>query len=214
MKKIKPTDKKLESLGSPLDGLNTRSSTPNIRIKLFGDDKVGKTSIINAYLKNDNNNSDNKLISDKYTKKMNINDNEYNIELFDGDGIDIDIDCYIIVFSLISKESYNIACDIITKEYDLDKFDSMDIIKCMILCGNKCDLIDKNNIMIRKDEILGFLGKYNNDIEYIETSAINNVNIDQLFVSVINGYQKKFDLIDKIQNETNNNQCYCSCILL
>jgi small GTP-binding protein len=50
----------------------------------------------------------------------------------------------------------------------------------IVLVGNKCDLIPTIGKVIPRDDVIQKVNR-NNLIEYIETSALNNINVDQLF---------------------------------
>jgi Ras-related protein Rab-1A len=79
-----------------------------------------------------------------------------------------------IVFDLSDKDSFDHLKNWMS---DIDKFAKEGVMK--ILVGNKCDLDHKR--VISFDQGKEFARKYG--IEYIETSAKDSMNVDDLFIS-------------------------------
>jgi Ras-related protein Rab-8A len=73
-----------------------------------------------------------------------------------------------------------------------------------ILIGNKCDMSDTSNTLNKK--ITSEMGQKLADeygLKFIETSAKNNINVDNAFLLLINDIKKR--LIDDNNNDNTNN---------
>lgn len=79
-----------------------------------------------------------------------------------------------IVFDITDRESFEHVRNWMA---DIDKFAKEGVLR--ILVGNKCDL--ENSRQVRKEEGNEIANKYG--IKYIETSAKETTNIEDLFIS-------------------------------
>ena len=98
----------------------------------------------------------------------------------------------VIVFSIIDKDSFE-HIDIWLKE--IDNHAKENVLK--LLVGNKCDLNEKRVISIEEAKALA--KKYN--IEYIETSAKDTINTNELFETAIKTFLEKNKFLN---NEVKN----------
>ncbi len=94
--------------------------------------------------------------------------------------------CYgiIVVYSVTDENSFNEVdywIEQIQNSYDLSKYP-------FILVGNKCDLIDER--IISKEEGEKKAKEYN--IKFFETSARNNINVKECFMSLIENIIEKY----------------------
>lgn len=98
----------------------------------------------------------------------------------------IDIDIYLLIFDPLNQNSFTFIVNNMekirqTKQYEWDKN------FCVVLVANKCDTIEKvtdlgldvSQFMISKETINAFCTNYN--CPYIEVSAANNIQIEELF---------------------------------
>ena len=155
------------------------------QLVLFGDGGVGKTSIIIRYTRNQFDPSYSPTLEDNYTASIILKDGKkFDIKIADTAGQDdykslrdryMDIgDVFMIVFSidkidtLKNAESFLEQLQLI-KENDF-KF---------ILIGNKCD-IQKRSVTV--NDGLALAKRFNG--EYIETSALQNININESFQKI------------------------------
>ena len=158
-----------------------------IRISMLGDAAVGKTSIINVFLGIE---FSSKVLSnigiEKQNKKMKMKDgNEMKIIVWDTAGQER---FHSIATSTI-KNSQGIAlCFDVTNKTSFDNLTLWlkDIRENnskipIVLFGNKSDLIDKR--VIEDDEAENFAKK--NQLEYFETSAKENINVEEGFTKII-----------------------------
>ncbi len=117
----------------------------------------------------------------------------------------------LIVFDITDRDSFDHVRNWMA---DIDKFAKEGVLR--ILVGNKCDL--EQNRKVRKEEAEEIAKKYG--INYIETSAKDTINIDDLFIStakyllskqtggtgVGKGTQNGKNGIDLMNNNNGNNQ--------
>ena len=80
----------------------------------------------------------------------------------------------LIVFDITDRDSFDHVRNWMA---DIDKFAKEGVLR--ILVGNKCDL--EQNRKVRKEEAEEIAKKYG--INYIETSAKDTINVDDLFIS-------------------------------
>ena len=117
----------------------------------------------------------------------------------------------LICFDITDRESFD---HIRNWMADIDKFAKEGVLR--ILVGNKCDL--ENSRQVRKEEGNEIANKYG--IKYIETSAKDTINIEDLFISTAKhllskqannqiggkGSQSGKSGIDLMSGNINNNQ--------
>ena len=199
------------------------NNTINIKTIIIGDTYSGKTSILNRYINRCFNPSFMATIGVDYYKNELIKKNtKYKFTIWDTSGQEKfnsiitsyyrDTGAVIFVFDLTNYNSFLNIKNWIAR---VELFSHNKLIK--ILVGNKCDLRDNRidtNVIIR-------YCKHNN-IEYIETSAKNNINIDEIFNSLslsINkyifsdNYNKKDNVGIKIINTFKINETYDPSII-
>ena len=112
-------------------------------------------------------------------------------------------DGFILVYSIDSKESFKSTkarYDRISKLKEGQK-------SSIIIVGNKCDLEEKRQVS--KDDAEKFCN--NNNISFLETSALNSINVKEAFLCVARGLLKiTFPEKYKDGNLSNNKKnCYC-----
>lgn len=111
-----------------------------------------------------------------------------------------------IVFSITDRLSY----DHVEKWVEqIDKYGKENVLKFLV--GNKCDLRDNREVSI--DEAVKMAQKY--DMPYLETSAKNTINTNELFEVTIqeflrtNKYTTNSKIVDlnKIADTSNKRDC-------
>ena len=157
-----------------------------LKLLLLGDSSVGKTSILLKYISNKFDDSSISTVGVDYMDKI-IDYNKFKIKLqiWDTSGEEKfrtitknfyrNADGLLVVFDLTKKESY----DHIKSWLDEAK-ENNDKLKT-ILIGNKLDLKDERIVAI--DVAKQFAEK--NNLKYIETSAKDGTNINELFQAII-----------------------------
>ena len=180
-----------------------------IRISMLGDAGVGKTSILNVFLGIEFSTTIMSNIGiEKQNKKMKMKDgNEMKIIVWDTAGQER---FHSIATSTI-QNSHGIAlCFDVTKKQSFDNLPlwlkDIKEIKSdipIILFGNKADLIEKK--VIQDDEAEEFARK--NKLKYFETSAKENINIDEGFKDIIeDAYEKSGALLGMNLEEEKKNK--------
>ena len=155
------------------------------KILLLGDSGVGKSSIIIRYIENNfSNNLMNSIGVDFKLKNIEVDSKKIKLQIWDTAGQErfktITTSYYkgahaiLIVFDITDRDSFDHVKNWMA---DIDKFAKEGVLR--ILVGNKCDLV--NNRKIEMEEAKEIANKYG--IKYIETSAKDTINIDDLFIS-------------------------------
>ena len=170
-------------------------SNLSYKFLVLGDQMVGKTSVLERYVNNTfKANYLTTIGMDKRFKRLEINNTDVDVFITDTAGEERfrsltkmfykGADGIFVGFSLLDPktlESINYWIEQInencSKEYPIS----------LVLFGNKCD--DKENIKVKKEEIDAIKNKY--DLTYFETSAKDNINIQNLFEYLIKTTIKK-----------------------
>lgn len=185
-----------------------------IRISMLGDSTVGKTSIINAFL---NIEFSNTLLSnigvEKTETKMIMKDgNEMKIIIWDTAGQERfhsiatgtikNSQGIVVSFDLTNRKTFE---NVIKWLEDIrDNNNKIPI----ILFGNKCDLLEKREV--DNEEAQEFAK--NNNLDYFETSAKENINIIEGFTKIAEeAYEKSGGAIgmDLKKNRKKKNSKKC-----
>ena len=165
----------------------------------LGDQMVGKTSITERYISDKfRSNYLTTIGMDRKYKRLVINNKDVDVFITDTAGEERfrslaknfykNTDGILIGFSLTDKKSFN-SIEFWLEQINENCNDPNKI--SLVLFGNKCD--DKSNIDVKPEEINIIKEKYN--LEYFETSAKENINIQNLFEYLIkNTIIKKGDL--------------------
>ena len=196
------------------------------KILLLGDSGVGKSCIIIRYIENNFSiNLMNSIGVDFKLKNIEIDSKKIKLQIWDTAGQErfktITTSYYkgahaiLIVFDITDHDSFD---HIRNWMADIDKFAKEGVLR--ILVGNKCDLQNERKVSV--EEAKQIANKYG--IEYIETSAKDTINIDDLFISTAkyllskqigttgtgkgtqNGKNGIDLMMDNNQNQMNNNQ--------
>ena len=170
-------------------------SNLSYKFLVLGDQMVGKTSVLERYVNNTfKANYLTTIGMDKRFKRLEINNTDVDVFITDTAGEERfrsltkmfykGADGIFVGFSLLDPKTLesidywiqqiNENC---SKEYPIS----------LVLFGNKCD--DKENIKVKKEEIDAIKNKY--DLTYFETSAKDNINIQNLFEYLIKTTIKK-----------------------
>ena len=156
-----------------------------MKILLLGDSGVGKSCIVLRYTDNTfSQNLMNSIGVDFKLKNIEIDNKKIKLQIWDTAGQErfrtITTSYYkgahaiLICFDITDRESFE---HIRNWMADIDKFAKEGVLR--ILVGNKCDL--EHARQVRKEEGNEIANKYG--IKYIETSAKDTINIEDLFIS-------------------------------
>lgn len=191
------------------------------KILVLGDSNVGKTSIINSYCNNELSDS-NTIGVDFNCKITEINNKLIKFNIWDTSGdykFRNIVNRYykgsrgiILVFDITNYDSFE---NLYNWMNDINE-NSDNFFIPIILVGNKCDLVDKREVP--ESEIIEFCNEL--DIDYIEVSAKEKINLDNIFISVNNEIRENIRLFGieyldiknyKENNYLNNNRNWCFC---
>jgi len=157
-----------------------------LSILIIGFSAVGKSSICNRYVHDVYENKYSPTIEDTYRITKTYNDKQYLIEIIDSSGHEImhhmrhdyveNSKGIVLMYSTKLKESFVDAMEI----YEYITYINNKV--PIILCSNKCDknIPDESNI----NELAQKFAKTTN-VYFIKTSAKDNLNINELFDTII-----------------------------
>ena len=159
----------------------------SIKVVLLGDSGVGKTSLINRYVKDIFNDIQSQTVGASFLRKsIVVNGDNIELSIWDTAGQEIyrtltpiyyrDSQAVIIVFSLDDKRSFNSIDDWLSELNQIVP----DV--PIVICGNKFDIEDEKR-EVSFDEAFA---KVNNELRmpYFETSAKTGLYIDDAFMQV------------------------------
>ena len=166
-----------------------------LKIVILGSSGVGKTSQINKYiydtftvgLPSSNGPS-------FFSKQITHNDIDYKLNIWDTAGQER----YRTITSLYYKDAHGVLLvgdvtnDSSIKELDTWFYDVKDNAPknvSVCICGNKTDLLDDEDNLKMENHIRSF--SENKKCSYLMTSALQGSNIDEAFISIIEGYTAK-----------------------
>lgn len=167
---------------------------------VFGMDSVGKTEIINKF-------KENIEVREKESSFVPIT--RSNGALLDVEIIEIPIgeenkmllsrfNAFIAVYDVTNKSSFDSISEIINKSQPKQK---IKIFSNLIIVGNKCDLKDSREV---SEEEGKKLAKQYKDSKFIESSTIDNININEIFI-------KSADSIAQFSEKNIDTSC---CLLI
>jgi small GTP-binding protein len=175
--------------------MTTKQYQLKCKCLLLGDSGVGKSSLMAKYVDNSFYNHFISTIGvDFKFKKFTVNDKNINLLIWDTAGQER--------FKSLTTNYYHdayavIICFDITDLHtfrnlnfwfsELDKFANPTIKK--ILCGTKADLTEKRQV--KYSDALDFARDKN--LDYIEISAKNDNNVDQIFDNIIGKFIESYD---------------------
>ena len=188
--KSKSSDKNDETLEQGTFKLNPTQNVLNtsivLKILLLGNGTVGKTSLINRYLKNVYNPVYLTTIGiDQSIKFLSVNNKHIKLSIWDTAGQE--------QFRTIAKSFYN-KTDAVILCFDLTEKESLDSISywieqlCnkielnkigLVLVGTKLDLADLEKVEGISEEVKKYVDKYN--IKYYKTSSLSGINVKEVF---------------------------------
>ena len=158
-----------------------------MRLSFLGDSGVGKTCIINKYLFDQFSETHNSSVGiEKIDKKVKMNDgNELKVIIWDTAGQERfksmstntvkGAQGIVLVFDITKKETFESLPNWIKETKNIK--DNIPI----VLFGNKCDLLEES--VVDNDEAMKFAK--DNEMDYFETSAKQNINIEQGLKNII-----------------------------
>eukprot|EP01084_Bolivina_argentea_P159079 277073_1 len=180
-----------------------------LKVVVVGFKATGKSSIVSRLVSgNYSNEYEPTVFKNRYRKSSNVNNEAIDLEIIDTSGQNeyksqqeetfISGDIFVIVYSINDLESFEYAITVRNHIFDIRHKNPFPL----LLVGNKFDMNECVKIITDKGQQLA--KQWN--CGFLETSAKNNINIDQLFEAIVIQY-KQFDLIHNISSiETQNNE--------
>ena len=180
-------------------------SLTKLKVILLGVSGVGKTSIINQYIKKNFVETLSTIGSEQHYKIIKINKKEIQLKIWDTPGktkfFNItknsmrNTDIAILIYDITNKESFISLKQWYKKLIEVIKKDNIII----GIASNKSDLL--NEEVITSEEINTFAEEINVDV--FSTSAKNYDNIEEMFFKLTEKYYNKF-LNNKNKSDLNN----------
>jgi len=165
--------------------------TASLKIVMFGAGSVGKSAVAIRYVQGAFVEKYDPTIEDLYRKIISINDQNHMLEIMDTAGTESfmamrdlyikNAQGFILVYSITSYSTFR-ELDSIKAQIDrVTESNSDDKIAPLVLAGNKCDLEGQREVPFEDGEKLA---KSWGDCTFMETSAKNFINIDELFTEI------------------------------
>ncbi|XP_071825687.1 GTP-binding protein Rheb homolog [Apostichopus japonicus] len=171
------------------------------KIAVMGYRSVGKSSLTIQFVENHFVASYDPTIENTFEKVLKVNGQEYALNIIDTAGQDeysifpqslsMNIHGYVIVYTVTSQKSFDVAIEIYDKLMDM----SGKISVPLVLVGNKTDLHLERVISTQQGKELADTW----NAEFVESSAKQNESVSEIFKAVIrlierqDGTQKKED---------------------
>ncbi|KAI0211774.1 GTP-binding protein Rheb-like protein [Lamellibrachia satsuma] len=157
------------------------------RIAIMGFRSVGKSSITIQFVDNQFVDSYDPTIENTFTKTVKLRGQEYQLKLIDTAGQDeysivpnsyaMNIDGYVLVYSVTSRKSFEVVKVIYDKILDLTGKNQLPL----VLVGNKTDLRMEREISFEDGKRLS--GQWKS--MFLETSAKENQKVADIFHSIV-----------------------------
>ena len=197
---------------------NTQNSNKNkqkesikLKVAVIGKSLVGKSAMTNVFVSSKFITEYDTTIEDKYTVERFISNYPCSIDILDTAGQDdyytlIDnwinsSDGFILAFSITDRESFDV-CKSRYERIQLNKGNNFRI----VLAGNKSDCKDKRTVS--EEEAKELAASW--DTQYIECSAKNMVNVEELFLKISEKLLNKI-LKKDVKNSDEEKKPLCFC---
>ncbi|KAK5583392.1 hypothetical protein RB653_004985 [Dictyostelium firmibasis] len=164
------------------------------KIVVLGSGGVGKSALTVQFVQGIFVEKYDPTIEDSYRKQVEVDSNQCMLEILDTAGTEQFTamrDLYmkngqgfVLVYSIISNSTFNELPDL--REQILRVKDCEDV--PMVLVGNKCDLHDQRVISTEQGEELA---RKFGECYFLEASAKNKVNVEQIFYNLIRQINRK-----------------------
>ena len=194
------------------DNSPSESGIP-LKIAVLGQTLVGKSAMTFRFINNKFPTEHDTTIEDSYSIPVKIDDINCQFEILDTAGQDdyqtmLDTwinssDGFILVYSIDNRESFESTKVRYERILKLKGDQKVSI----VVAGNKCDLEESRKVS--KEEAENFCSS--NNITFMETSALNVINVKEAFLAVAKGLLK-INFPEKYKNDGKGGgkkKCYC-----
>ena len=179
------------------------------RVVVVGSGGVGKSALTIQYIQKHFVDEYDPTIEDSYRRQTLVDEQTALIDILDTAGQEeyssmrdqylLTGEGFIVVYSLISYQTFSEVSGFINSIYRIKDTNIFPI----ILVGNKCDLENKREVSYKEGVELA----KNLNIDFYETSAKNNKNVEEVFHGIIRIIRKNRQPIVKLSHKKN-------CVLL
>jgi Ras-related protein Rab-1A len=205
--KTKDNGPKLANTGNNLSSTRMMSSTSGrneydylFKLVVIGDKGVGKSSLILRFADNTFPETDISTIGVDYKiRTLKIDAHVVKLEVWDAPGEDDKIRSIlqdtepafqrnhgaIVVYDITNSESFN---NIQKHLQELQRYQGNEYVGT-ILVGNKCDLVNERKVSVEDAKSLAD----DLDIFYLETSAKNSINVEEVFTKLASSIKERVE---------------------
>ena len=187
-----------------------KENTPiNIKLAILGKTLVGKSALTYRFICDKFPTEHDTTVEDQYRINITIDDKKCDLEILDTAGQDdyqtmldtwIDFgNCYLLVYSIDDLESFNSLKKKYERICQIKNNENFSV----VIVGNKCDL-PENERKVQKTEVENYCKSI--CVEFMETSALNKINVKEAFTAVVHDYLIKSESND---NKTGKFSCPC-----
>ena len=181
----------------------------NIKIAILGKSLVGKSALTYRFISDKFPTEHDTTLEDQYRVNMTIDDKKCDLEILDTAGQDdyqtmLDTwiefgNCFLLVYSIDDLESFNSVKKKYERICQLKANEEVSV----IIVGNKCDL-PENERKVNTIDVENYCKSI--CVEFLESSALNKINVKEAFTKVVQDY-----LIKTMNNKENKGGFSCPC---
>ena len=187
-----------------------KENTPiNIKLAILGKTLVGKSALTYRFICDKFPTEHDTTVEDQYRINITIDDKKCDLEILDTAGQDdyqtmLDTwiefgNCYLLVYSIDDLESFNSLKKKYERICQIKNNENFSV----VIVGNKCDL-PENERKVQKTEAKNYCKSIS--VEFMETSALNKINVKEAFTAVVHDY-----LIKSSSNDNKTGKFSCPC---
>ena len=187
-----------------------KENTPiNIKLAILGKTLVGKSALTYRFICDKFPTEHDTTVEDQYRINITIDDKKCDLEILDTAGQDdyqtmLDTwiefgNCYLLVYSIDDLESFNSLKKKYERICQIKNNENFSV----VIVGNKCDL-PENERKVQKTEVENYCKSIS--VEFMETSALNKINVKEAFTAVVHDY-----LIKSSSNDNKTGKFSCPC---
>ena len=187
-----------------------KENTPiNIKLAILGKTLVGKSALTYRFICDKFPTEHDTTVEDQYRINITIDDKKCDLEILDTAGQDdyqtmLDTwiefgNCYLLVYSIDDLESFNSLKKKYERICQIKNNENFSV----VIVGNKCDL-PENERKVQKTEVENYCKSIS--VEFMETSALNKINVKEAFSAVVHDY-----LIKSSSNDNKTGKFSCPC---
>ena len=189
---------------------NKENTTPiNVKLAILGKTLVGKSALTYRFICDKFPTEHDTTVEDQYRINITIDDKKCDLEILDTAGQDdyqtmLDTwiqfgNCYLLVYSIDDLDSFNSLKKRYERICQIKNNENFSV----VVVGNKCDL-SENERKVNTSDVENYCKSIG--VEFMETSALNKINVKEAFTAVVHDY-----LIKSTSNENKGGKFSCPC---